>query len=362
MVLASLLSALLLGCGDAGGPGSDPATAYAFHPHDLEALCVSHIVIPFGAVAKRSEADAQSLVAEVHERLRAGESFEALAERWSQQDTAKRGGFIGFINAAQDGSFVGAAGALVPGQTSLPVRTKSTYQIVRRHGFDEGRARTMKEEIPLYGFLVPYAPEGSPGRTKPEARTLALQCVEKLRAQPGSVAVVRDQAGLRRRGDSPTGFLRRVQRYQAKPALLEALDAVEEGQVGDPYDLGDAYLVFERVAPLMTFARHILIQHARSESASLRVKRTREQAAAAAQQALRELGGNPQNWRSVLGRYTDDDTVHSADGSLGLLRVGDMPRTVEDALRTVPEGGIADGIAESRFGFHIVWRVPYRAP
>ncbi len=66
-------------------------------------------------------------------KIQSGESFEKLAERFSNCPSAKQGGDLGPIDSRRlDSVFVEAAEALNVGETSQPVRTRFGYHLIQK--------------------------------------------------------------------------------------------------------------------------------------------------------------------------------------------------------------------------------------
>lgn len=84
---------------------------------------LSHIL-----VAQKFEAD------DVERKLKQGEPFEALAQKFSKCPSASQGGDLGDIDLRRlDDEFSEAAKLLKAGQISGPVRTRFGYHLIKRH-------------------------------------------------------------------------------------------------------------------------------------------------------------------------------------------------------------------------------------
>ena len=98
-------------------------------------------------------------------------------------------------------------------------------------------------------------------------------------------------------------------------------------------------------------ASHILVQYAGAERAPASVTRTREEAQALAT-ALRQKIAAGESF-TTLARTASDAGSKAKDGSLGVIRRGEMAPAFEKAAFALPKGGISD-VVETPFGFHII--------
>lgn len=98
-----------------------------------ESLRVRHIYLRADSTMTASERAAQRALAEqLLARLRGGESFEQLARKFSESETARNGGLIdGLRRGVADEAFEEAAFALEKGEISDVVTTPRGYHIVR---------------------------------------------------------------------------------------------------------------------------------------------------------------------------------------------------------------------------------------
>jgi peptidyl-prolyl cis-trans isomerase C len=93
---------------------------------------VRHILIKVKPKADTSKkAEARRKLEEVKGRLEKGEKFEALAEVFSEDQTAARGGDLGYISRGQTAKpFEEVAFSLPPGKVSDIVETRSGYHLI----------------------------------------------------------------------------------------------------------------------------------------------------------------------------------------------------------------------------------------
>jgi len=130
---------------------------------------VFHILVRCGRNAPSNEVEvAHQRIEKILANIRAGEPFEAMARKFSEDKTANLGGSIGFLKSGVTYTeFDAVAFALQPGQVSEPVRTDVGFHIImvreRRGGqlksFDEVkddckmRAMTTKQAAVLEAVL-----------------------------------------------------------------------------------------------------------------------------------------------------------------------------------------------------------------
>jgi len=90
----------------------------------------SHLLIRVNA--SRSEDAARALITQIHERLRAGEEFAALAKRYSEDPHRDEGGAMGWIG---QGELLPELDAVLfrlsVGEISLPIQTRLGFHILR---------------------------------------------------------------------------------------------------------------------------------------------------------------------------------------------------------------------------------------
>jgi peptidyl-prolyl cis-trans isomerase SurA len=107
---------------------------------------LSHILINLPDGATAAEIDETRVIAEsVYDRIMAGADFGEMAVRYSQSDTALRGGTLGWIEGQQVPSFfVEVLSELRSGDVSKPFRTSSSFHIVK---VNELRSAVERSEV-----------------------------------------------------------------------------------------------------------------------------------------------------------------------------------------------------------------------
>ena len=102
----------------------------------------------------------------------------------------------------------------------------------------------------------------------------------------------------------------------------------------------------------------IIVSYKGAPKALPNVKRSKEQARARAEEALREARGKDASFDAVLAEFSDDPGNR---GRLGILTRGSCPvPALEDALFGMEVGQVSD-LIESDFGFMIATRLTARA-
>ncbi|WP_437623596.1 thioredoxin domain-containing protein [Sorangium sp. So ce1151] len=107
-------------------------------------------------------------------------------------------------------------------------------------------------------------------------------------------------------------------------------------------------------APGFLGAKHLLIMYAGSLRAPPHVARTRDEARALVEQALREAQQGAR-FEDLVARYSDEPGAAARGGDLGKFRRGAMVSEFEQALEKVAVGALS-GVVETRFGFHVILR------
>lgn len=101
-------------------------------------------------------------------------------------------------------------------------------------------------------------------------------------------------------------------------------------------------------------AKHILVMHKDSERKPPNITRTREEAKARAEEALKALRAGAKFDELVL-KYSDEPGADESFGSVGIFEKKVMVKAFADTAFKLKVGEISD-IVETPFGFHIIER------
>ncbi|MBR4748904.1 MAG: peptidylprolyl isomerase [Abditibacteriota bacterium] len=111
----------------------------------------SHILIKFDPADPEEEQDAKCLakIQEVNAKLKAGEDFAELAKEYSEDNTASKGGSLGWFDQSVNyvPEFKTAVFALEEGQVSEPVKTDFGYHLIKVDKLGKNADKADLEEI-----------------------------------------------------------------------------------------------------------------------------------------------------------------------------------------------------------------------
>lgn len=195
---------------------------------DTPQLAASHILVAYvGAVAahqgvSRSEAEAQALATELHQKLVDGADFAAVAKEFSDDPSGGRGGAIGaFVQDAVDPRFAEAITAIEEGAYTSPFKTPYGWHVARRDPLDVRRGRHI---------LVSYQGARNSSETHSKAHARRVLDMLELRLSRGAsfsdlAAEFSNDTTAKRGGD-----LGLMSQGQLLPVLEEAVARLKPGQ------------------------------------------------------------------------------------------------------------------------------------
>jgi peptidyl-prolyl cis-trans isomerase SurA len=106
-------------------------------------------------------------------------------------------------------------------------------------------------------------------------------------------------------------------------------------------------------------AAHILITYAGCPGAPPDITRTRTEAYDLALRVLMKVRERGADFAELARRYSEDPTAERTGGYLGIFHRGDMELEFDVAVFGLEENQVS-GVVETRYGFHIIKRLPVR--
>lgn len=366
---AALALALLAGCGgDAPAPAAPARPTSTRTRADTESFPIRHLFVearekprsPTKGPRTRDEALARAQ--EAVRRLRApGADFAAVARELSDDDvTAASEGFGGFRSRwnGDEPAVVEAARALPVGGVSDPVASPLGFHVLQRLSREEGKALEARLVAPMEGLLFRWTeldPQAETKRTRAEAYADASAAVAALRAGQQVAELLPSWPGVRTyllpmaRGATP-GW---------EAFIEQALAAPVDAWIG-PTETGDGWAVARRQPYVRAIVRHLVVTHQQS-AGSAKGTRMPEEAHALAVKCRYDLEADPSAWDRLVETFSDEPGSRVVGGFLGEFTTVAEPRQrfapeIEQAVRALKPGERSD-VVESRFGFHVFWRV-----
>ncbi|MDI1257542.1 MAG: peptidylprolyl isomerase [Flavobacterium sp.] len=145
-----------------------------------------------------------------------------------------------------------------------------------------------------------------------------------------------------------------VAKNQLPVQFAEQLFNLPTGEVFGPYMDGQYYCLTKslgRKAGVNARASHILLAYKGAMRANPAVTRTKEEAAAKANELLAQINTNPDSFM-MLALTNSDDGSKQQGGDLGFFTKGKMTPKFEDFVFNNPVGKV--GLVETEFGYHII--------
>jgi hypothetical protein len=141
-------------------------------------------------------------------------------------------------------------------------------------------------------------------------------------------------------------------------AITREARSLRVGDASDPIVTERGFVIVVRAPdppsrPTEIAARHLLVMYAGSQRAPARITRTRDEARARAEEALRRARAG-EDWVALVREYTDEEGSPEG-GDLGNFGHGAMVPAFERAAFALEVGDVSD-VVESPFGFHVIQR------
>lgn len=207
-------------------------------------LAASQILVSWrGAVnappaVTRSEAEAKAEAEALHQRLLAGEAFEALAAERSDGVEGRRGGSLGvFLTGTMVPEVEAAVAALSEGALSPPVRSDFGWHLLRRDAIL--RARVSHILVAWHGAV-----QSNATRTKEEARAEAQAIAGELAGGAAFAELAESRSDdVTGRGGGDLGWM---SPGQFLPAFEDAAFKLAPGEVSAPVETPYGYHIILR--------------------------------------------------------------------------------------------------------------------
>lgn len=215
------------------------------------------------------------------------------------------------------------------------------------------RVKDPSRKVALSAVLVGYKSDRPNRTTATRPREEAAALAAKLRADLAAGAITFEQA-LARSDDPqsvPRGGFLNVYRFGQLPLATEAVVfALQPGELSDPVDAGNGFVIFRRDIEDPRGIEHILVSYKGAQHAPLAITRTKEQAREAVRQALTELqAGAP--FAEVSRKYSNG-TEARRGGYLGQAVVRSLFPEHQAAVGALKLGETTE-VLESPIGFHL---------
>jgi parvulin-like peptidyl-prolyl isomerase len=309
--------------------------------------------------ATRTQEEAKALAEKALAEVTApGANFAQASHAYSDDKVSDASG--GFLGIFQPGSMVQefqrAVEQMKEGDIRL-VETPFGYHVVQRLALAQALAILHEQTAAFVVAMFPYK----------GGRDAAVTRSKDLAAEDAARAAAHLRRGKRfedlpkewdARPMKPLWMPLVLRRGMARPefkAIETAAFATKVGEVSDPVDTSIGYVVIRRVPWWRSHLQHFLVMHAGSERVPPGITRTKEEAKARAEEALRKFEADPASWSKVVAEYSDEPAAGEREGSLGAVEPGTMVPEFDAVVSGIAPGGHS-GVFESRFGWHVVRR------
>jgi len=325
-----------------------------------------HILVAYqGAMksaATRSKDEARVAATKALEAVKApGADFAAVSRQYSDDKVSDaQGGFLGiFGDGAMTPEFQKAVEGIKDGEIAASlVETPFGFHVVQRLSLADAVTILGRETAVLTGALFPWA--GLPSaqgtaRTKEgalaDAQAVARALTEGKRFQDLPPALAASPLLKPQWMPAPL----RKGMIKADFKILEDKGfALEPGGVSDAFETAMGYVVLKRTKFFRIHAKHLVVVHAGSPAAR-GVLRTKDEAKARAEEALKKVQADPASWAKVVAEYSDEPMAGPREGAL-LVEPGALVAAFEEAVLALAPGATS-GVVETEFGYHVIRRM-----
>lgn len=329
-------------------PPPPPPDYYPIHgDFAVSHILISHRTAKAAGKQIRTRRQAELLAEEIAMQLADSPlRFDDLARRHSDGPHAENGGRLGGV---QRGDLLPvleqALADLSVGEVhSRPIESPFGYHFLRR---DPPAA----QHWAAIQFMV------AKGENAAQAQSLVKEIGEQLMVEPFE-KVVRQYSDMLV-GPAHTGAFTEGD-HALPPQVTHAVRQLEEGAVAGPIDLDKGWLFLKRIALKVRYGRHIVISHQDAALPLNGTTRTREAAAALAEELLGKLKAEPENSAlfAELAQTHSDAESRTRGGLFGPMLNGDLYFEVEAALKTLDEQHLYARIVSTPVGYQILRREP----
>lgn len=325
-----------------------PPDYYPIHgDYVVSHILISHRTAEAAGKQIRTRRQAELLADEIAMQLADSPSrFDDLARRHSDGPRAANGGRLGGVLRGDLPPALEAVLAdLKEGEVhDQPIESPFGYHFLRR---DPPAA----QHWAAAQFLV------AKGDDAAQAQTLVNEIGEQLMVEPFE-KVARQYSDMLI-GPAHTGTF--TENDHALPnAVTTAIREMDEGAIAGPIELEKGWVFLKRIALKVRYGRHIVISFQDAALPLNGAARTREEAAALAEELLGKLKAEPENSAlfSELAQTHSDARTRSRGGLFGPMLNGDLYYGVEAALKTLDEQQVYTKVVSTPVGFQILRREP----
>jgi parvulin-like peptidyl-prolyl isomerase len=322
-----------------------------------------HILLAYkGATrsqASRTKEEAKALAEKALAEVKAPDAnFATVSHQYNDDKVSDgQGGFLGIFQAGMmTPEFQTAVEQMQEGEIRL-VESPFGYHVVQRLALAQALAILTEQTAAFVAVLFPYKGGRDPEvtRAKELAAEDAGRAAAHLRRGKSFEELPKEWDG---RPLKPLWMPQVIRRGQVRPEFKPvetAAFATKVGEVSDPFDSPVGYMVLRRVPWWRFRLEHFLVMHKDSERVPPGITRTKAEAKARAEEALRKFEADPASWAKVVADYSDEPGAGDRRGSLGSVEPGTMVPEFDAVVSGIPPGGHT-GVFESRFGWHVVRR------